>query len=70
MKYDYETYFQLTQEQKRLLQNLLLHEYMILDIEYREMVRRMKQDWKMYERAERYDTCQLFKDTLKSLDER
>jgi len=65
----YESYLDLDDEQRYLVQQLLLHQYALESKQnIGKMVTMMKEDLKLYEQTEMYDTCQLYVDSLKLID--
>lgn len=69
VKNDYDRYFDLTREQKALVQRLLIHEYLNTNLKDSEIVYEMVKDMQIYEMHEKYETCQLYKDALDLLDD-
>lgn len=65
---DYDTYFDFNDEQRVLLQKLLINEY-LSQYPINTVIQAMYKDMLLYEQAEKFETCQLFKDALNIIGE-
>ena len=65
----WESYLELDAEQQKLVQHLLLHEYLLSGDKDTIVIKKMQADKKVYEQAEQYETCQLYTDAIKLLEE-
>lgn len=68
LKNDYDTYFDFDDEQRVLVQKLLITEY-LNQYPLDTVIQAMYEDMLLYEQAEKFETCQLFKDALNIIDE-
>jgi len=68
LKNDYDTYFDFDDEQRVLVQKLLIAEY-LNQYPINTVIEAMYEDMLLYEEAEKFETCQLFKDALNIIDE-
>lgn len=67
MSKQWESYLDLDTEQQKLVQHLLLHEYLLSGDKDETIIKKMELDMYKYEAAEMYETCALYKDAIKLL---
>ena len=65
----WESYLDLNAEQQKLVQHLLLHEYLLSGEKDETIIKNMQADLKVYEKSEMYETCQLYTDAIKLLEQ-
>ncbi len=63
-----ETYFQMNLKEKKIVQNLVLYKYLTDGNKDSEMISKIKEDLKNYEKVENFEMCQIYKDILTKIN--